>query len=97
MQLFDYIFNVGGNYTATINGMTEATGRFNCPLFYSLPYLFYLLYLIASIISILYYYRLIHTIESIQYLFAPCSQMTKSAQFRFAEVSKPTYVFALWR
>ena len=28
MQLFDYIFNVGGNYTATINGMTEATGDF---------------------------------------------------------------------
>ena len=26
MQLFDYIFNVGDNYTATINGMTEATG-----------------------------------------------------------------------
>ena len=29
MQLFDYIFNVGGNYTATINGMTEATGDFS--------------------------------------------------------------------
>lgn len=28
MQLFNYIFNVGGNYTATINGMTEATGDF---------------------------------------------------------------------
>lgn len=29
MQLFDYIFNIGGNYTATINGMTEATGDFS--------------------------------------------------------------------
>lgn len=29
MQSFDYIFNVGGNYTATISGMSEATGRFN--------------------------------------------------------------------
>lgn len=29
MQLFDYIFNVGGNYTAIINGMTEATGDFS--------------------------------------------------------------------
>lgn len=29
MQLFDYIFNVGGNYTATINGMTQATGDFS--------------------------------------------------------------------
>lgn len=29
MQLFDYIFNVGGNYTATINGMAEATGGFS--------------------------------------------------------------------
>lgn len=28
MQIFDYIFNVGGNYTAVINGMTEATGDF---------------------------------------------------------------------
>lgn len=28
MQTFDYIFNVGGNYTATINGMTDATGDF---------------------------------------------------------------------
>ena len=26
MQLLDYIFNIGGNYTASINGMTEATG-----------------------------------------------------------------------
>ena len=25
---FDYIFNIGGNYTATINGMTAATGDF---------------------------------------------------------------------
>ena len=22
-NIFDYIFNVGGNYTATLNGMTE--------------------------------------------------------------------------
>ena len=29
MQLFDYIFNVGGNYTATINGMMGATGDFS--------------------------------------------------------------------
>lgn len=29
MQSFDYIFNVGGNYTATVSGMSEATGRFN--------------------------------------------------------------------
>lgn len=29
MQLFDYIFNVGGNYTVTINGMTEAMGDFS--------------------------------------------------------------------
>ena len=29
MQLFDYIFNIGGNYTASINGMTEATGDFS--------------------------------------------------------------------
>lgn len=28
-SVFDYIFNIGGNYTATINGMTEATGQFN--------------------------------------------------------------------
>lgn len=28
MQIFDYLFNVGGNYTATVNGMTEATGDF---------------------------------------------------------------------
>ena len=28
MQHFDYIFNVGGNYKATITGMTEATGEF---------------------------------------------------------------------
>ena len=24
MQTFDYLFNVGGNYTAVINGMTDA-------------------------------------------------------------------------
>lgn len=29
MQSFDYIFNVGGNYTATISGMSETTGHFN--------------------------------------------------------------------
>ncbi len=29
MQIFDYIFNVGGNYTATVSGMSESTGRFN--------------------------------------------------------------------
>lgn len=29
MQHFDYIFNVGGNYKATITGMTEATGDFS--------------------------------------------------------------------
>lgn len=28
MQAFDYIFNVGGNYTASVKGMTEATGAF---------------------------------------------------------------------
>ena len=28
-SLFDYIFNIGGNYTATINGMTDATGQFS--------------------------------------------------------------------
>lgn len=27
MQLFNYIFNAGGNYTATINGMTENNYR----------------------------------------------------------------------
>lgn len=29
MQNFDYQFNVGGNFTATVDGMTESTGRFN--------------------------------------------------------------------
>lgn len=29
MQNFDYQFNVGGNFTATMEGMTESTGRFN--------------------------------------------------------------------
>lgn len=29
MQNFDYQFNVGGNFTATMDGMTESTGRFN--------------------------------------------------------------------
>ena len=29
MQSFDYLFNIGGNYSATINGITEATGRFS--------------------------------------------------------------------
>lgn len=27
-SVFDYIFNIGGNYTATINGMSTATGDF---------------------------------------------------------------------
>ena len=27
-NVFDYIFNIGGNYSATINGMTAATGNF---------------------------------------------------------------------
>ena len=27
-SVFDYIFNIGGNYSATINGMTAATGAF---------------------------------------------------------------------
>ena len=27
-SVFDYIFNIGGNYSATINGMTTATGDF---------------------------------------------------------------------
>lgn len=29
MQNFDYQFNVGGNFTATMDGMAESTGRFN--------------------------------------------------------------------
>lgn len=29
MQTFDYIFNIGGNYSATIKGITEATGNFS--------------------------------------------------------------------
>lgn len=29
MQKFDYQFNVGGNFTATMDGMTESAGRFN--------------------------------------------------------------------
>lgn len=29
MQNFDYQFNVGGNFTATMDGMTESTGHFN--------------------------------------------------------------------
>lgn len=28
MQVFDYLFNVGGNYTASVNGMIEVTGDF---------------------------------------------------------------------
>ena len=27
-SVFDYIFNIGGNYSATINGMTAAIGDF---------------------------------------------------------------------
>ena len=27
-NVFDYIFNIGGNYTATINGISTATGDF---------------------------------------------------------------------
>lgn len=29
MQKFDYQFNVGGNFTATVDGMSESAGRFN--------------------------------------------------------------------
>lgn len=29
MQTFNYLFNVGGNYSATINGMADATGVFS--------------------------------------------------------------------
>ena len=29
MQKFDYQFNVGGNFTATTDGMTESAGRFS--------------------------------------------------------------------
>lgn len=29
MQNFDYQFNIGGNFTATMDGMAESTGRFN--------------------------------------------------------------------
>lgn len=29
MQNFDYQFNVGGNFTATVDGMAESAGRFN--------------------------------------------------------------------
>ena len=32
MQKFDYQFNVGGNFTATVDGMTESTGRFNAAM-----------------------------------------------------------------
>ncbi len=28
-SIIDYIFNIGGNYTATINGMSSATGNFS--------------------------------------------------------------------
>ena len=27
-SVFDYIFNIGGNFTNTVDGMTDATGRF---------------------------------------------------------------------
>ena len=29
MQTFSYLFNIGGNYAATINGITDATGEFS--------------------------------------------------------------------
>ena len=29
MQTFDYLFNVGGDFSAKIQGMTEATGEFS--------------------------------------------------------------------
>lgn len=29
MQVFDYLFNIGGNFSAKIVGMTEATGKFD--------------------------------------------------------------------
>ena len=28
-SIFDYQFNVGGNFTAAMDGMAESTGRFN--------------------------------------------------------------------
>ena len=28
-SVFDYIFNIGGNYAATINGMTDMGGQFS--------------------------------------------------------------------
>ena len=28
MQTFDYLFKIGGDFSATIHGMTEATGAF---------------------------------------------------------------------
>ena len=28
-SIFDYQFNVGGNFTAAVDGMAESTGRFN--------------------------------------------------------------------
>lgn len=31
-NVFDYIFNIGGNYTATINGMSTATGDFSAKI-----------------------------------------------------------------
>lgn len=31
-SVFDYIFNIGGNYTATINGMSAATGDFSAKI-----------------------------------------------------------------
>ena len=27
-NVFDYIFNIGGNFSAQINGITDATGKF---------------------------------------------------------------------
>ena len=28
-SVFDYQFNIGGNFTAAMDGMAESTGRFN--------------------------------------------------------------------
>jgi hypothetical protein len=36
-NVFDYQFNVGGNYTATINGMTENNYRISKKVGYPFP------------------------------------------------------------